>query len=399
MNPARRALVWGLAAGLPGLGLALWWGQRKAPGRLSQAVRPGLAVRDVLGGDSAGFARAERPRAFRFPEDHGPHPEYRSEWWYFTGNLQGPAGRPFGFQLTLFRFALAPWPVERPSAWAADQVFMGHLALTDPHGGRFHAFERLSREALGLAGARAEPPRVWLEDWLLEGREDGGFRISAFAGDVGVDLELRATKPVVLQGEAGLSQKSAEPGNASYYYSFTRMEARGTVRAFGPALPVNGLVWMDREWGTSALGPDQVGWDWFALQLDDGYDLMYYQLRREDGSADPHSKGTLVDPAGAARVLRAGEVGVEVLGDWRSPRDGVRYPGRWRLRVPAADLDLEVRPALQDQELRLSVRYWEGAVQVSGTRSGRPVGGRGYVELTGYAGTSGRPSAQGGAGG
>jgi predicted secreted hydrolase len=177
------------------------------------------------------------------------------------------------------------------------------------------------------------------------------------------------------------------------------MEARGTMRVAGPALAVEGLAWMDREWGTSALGPDQVGWDWFALQLDDGYDLMFYQLRREDGSADPFSKGTLVDPAGTARVLRVGDVGVEVLGEWRSPGDGTRYPAWWRLRVPPADLDLEVRPLLPDQELHLTVRYWEGAVQVRGTRSGRPVAGRGYVELTGYAGASGRIPGQGGAGG
>lgn len=336
---------------------------------------------------------------FHFPEDHGPHPEYRSEWWYFTGNLTAPAGRPFGFQLTLFRFALAPTPSDRSSAWAAGQVFMGHLALTDPQSKRFHAFERLSREALGLAGARAEPTRVWLEDWVVEGRADGGFRIAAFAGEVGIDLDLRAMKPVVLQGEDGLSQKSAQPGNASYYYSLTRMEARGAVRALGPELPVNGLVWMDREWGTSALGPNQVGWDWFALQLDDGYDLMFYQLRREDGTADPFSKGAWVDPAGSYRPLRAEEVTVKVLGDWRSPRDGARYPARWRLLVPSAGLDLEVRPLIPDQELHLSVRYWEGAVQVTGTRADQRVAGRGYVELTGYAGGSGRPASQGDAGG
>jgi predicted secreted hydrolase len=399
VNRSRRAALLGLGSALAGLGLGGWWLRRAGSAPPPLPLRAGLAVRDVLGGDPAGFARADRPRAFRFPEDHGPHAEYRSEWWYFTGNLRTRSGRPFGFQLTLFRFALAPAPAERPSAWATGQVYMGHLALTDPEAERFHAFERFSRQALGLAGARSDPPRAWLEDWVVDQRADAGFRVSAFSGDVGVDLALSPVKPVVLQGEAGLSQKSAEPGNASYYYSLTRMEARGTVRAAGPALAVDGLAWMDREWGTSALAPGQVGWDWFALQLDDGYDLMYYQLRRDDGTPDPFSKGTLVDPAGTARVLRVGELALEVLGDWRSPRDGVRYPARWRLRVLLADLQLEVRPLLPDQELHLAVRYWEGAVQVSGTRAGRPVGGRGYVELTGYAGAGGRPSGQGAAGG
>ena len=209
-----------------------------------------------------------------------------------------------------------------------------------------------------------------------------------------MDLSLRSAKPPVLQGEAGLSQKSGEAGNASYYSSCTRMEAQGSLRAGGPPVPVTGLVWMDREWGTSALGPGQVGWDWLALQLDDGHDLMVYRLRRADGTLDPHSSGTLVAPDGAARTLSAGEVAFDVLGEWRSPRDGTRYPARWRLRVPSEGLELEVRPLLADQELHLSVRYWEGAVEVTGSRAGHPVQGRGYVELTGYGG-SGRVDAGG----
>ncbi len=392
MIRARRALLLGLAGGLAGL--ATLYGRAPRSASAPPPSPESLHVRDVLSGEAAGFARAEGPRAFRFPADHGPHPEYRSEWWYFTGNLRGPDGRPFGFQLTLFRFALVADPPARASAWSARQVYMGHLAVTDPAAGRFRAFERFSREALGMAGARGDPPRVWLEDWVFEGRGDSGFAISAFAGDVGVDLSLRSAKPPVLQGEAGLSQKSGEAGNASYYYSCTRMEAQGSLRAGGPPVPVTGLVWMDREWGTSALGPGQVGWDWLALQLDDGHDLMVYRLRRADGTLDPHSSGTLVAPDGAARTLSAGEVAFDVLGEWRSPRDGTRYPARWRLRVPSEGLELEVRPLLADQELHLSVRYWEGAVEVTGSRAGHPVQGRGYVELTGYGG-SGRVDAGG----
>jgi predicted secreted hydrolase len=340
----------------------------------------------VLAGEAEGFARADRPRVFRFPEDHGPHPEYRSEWWYFTGNLDAGPDRRFGFQLTLFRFGLDASPPPRRSAWAASQAFMGHLALTDVAAGRFHAFERVARGALGLAGARGGPALVWVEDWRVDALEGGeGFRLRGADGGVALDLEVRPVKPVVLQGEAGLSQKSPEPGNASYYYSWTRMAARGEVTVEGRAWPVEGLAWMDREWSTSALGPDQVGWDWLALQLDDGRDLMFYQLRRGDGTRDPLSKGTVVDPDGRSRPLDAGALALEVLGEWESPRDGARYPGRWRLTVPSEALALEVRPLLADQELMLSVRYWEGAVAVQGTSDGRPVAGRGYVELTGYA--------------
>jgi predicted secreted hydrolase len=345
-----------------------------------------VSVQDVLGGTAQGFARAAGPRPFRFPDDHGPHPEYRSEWWYFTGNLAAPSGGRFGFQLTLFRFALTADPPRRESQWAASQVYMAHLAVTDVAAGRFRAVERLSRDALGLAGARALPLRVWVGDWTLESLPDGrSFQVAAGEGEMGLSLTLEPLKDFVLQGDGGLSQKSAEPGNASYYYSGTRLLARGTVTVGGRPLAVEGLAWMDREWSTSALGPDQVGWDWFALQLDDQRELMLYRLRRRDGTVDPLSKGSVVEGDGVARVLRAEEVRVEVLAEWSSPRDGTRYPARWRIQVPREGLAVEVEPLLADQEIDLSVRYWEGAVRVTGTSRGRPVSGYGYVELTGYA--------------
>ncbi len=374
------------------LGMVLLAGLVAACGPREAPPEPGMEGADLtefLGGDAAGFARATEPRPFVFPADHGPHPDFRSEWWYFTGNLETPAGRPFGFQLTLFRFALAPEAPGRASAWATRQSYMGHFALADIAGGGFHPFQRLARGAAGLAGAEAEPLRVWLEDWVVTGRggERPRFTLEAEEAGVGVRLELESTKPLVLQGERGLSQKSAEPGNASYYYSLTRLAARGRVTVAGETHPVTGEAWLDREWSTSALGPDQAGWDWFALQLEDGRELMYYQLRRRDGSVDPHSAGVLVAADGSYRRVGAGEVDLAVTGRWESPRDGALYPARWRLRV--ADLDLEVTPRLADQELDLLVRYWEGAVAVAGTAGGRPVSGRGYVELTGYAGGEG----------
>ena len=303
-----------------------------------------------------------------------------------TGNLRAANGRHVGFQLTFFRHALAPGTVARASAWGTTQTYLAHFAVTDTDSGRFLAFARSSRGALGLAGAEAEPLRVWLDDWSAEGEGPGGLpmRLRAAEDGTAIDLSLESARPVVLQGERGLSRKGPEPGNASYYYSLTRMPARGTVRLAGLTLAVEGLAWMDREWSTSALGKGLAGWDWFALQLDDGRDLMFYQLRGRDGSIDRWSAGTLVDPRGGARPLARDDVRIEVLATWRSPRSGVTYPARWRLTDAPRDLVIELTPRIAGQELIVRPRYWEGAVLVQGREGGRPVAGHGYVELVGY---------------
>ena len=352
-----------------------------------RAPQASLSVAGALrAADDRGYAKALAPRDFVFPADHGPHPEFRTEWWYFTGNLATREERRFGFQLTFFRSALAPAMPPRESAWAARQAWLAHFTVSDVAGGRFHSFERWSRGAIGLAGAQAVPFRVWLQDWSAAA--DGGrvfpLRLRASQGEVGIDLLLRQGKPPALQGDRGLSRKSAEPGNASYYYSLTRMPAAGTVRVGEERLTVSGTAWMDREWSTSVLGPDQVGWDWFSLQLSDGSELMLYRLRRRDHSADPASSGTAIGPSGATRRLGLDDFEIEATDPWESPRSKARYPARWRLLVPSEQLDLTVTPLLADQELDVSFRYWEGAVGIEGTRAGRPVGGKGYVELTGY---------------
>jgi len=365
---------------------------------------------------SGGFARALGPHRFTFPRDHGPHPRFRTEWWYYTGNLRTADGRRFGYELTFFRIALRPAPVQRPSAWATNQIYMAHLALTDVTGRHFYHFQRFSRAALGLAGAAPGPGqarggrfRVWLDDWRVAAEPGPPSAACAARGparrclnmhlqarvrsdngaDVQLDLALRADKPLVLEGDHGLSRKGPKPGDASYYYSLTRLATTGQVGIAGRSFAVRGSSWMDREWSTSALGSSQAGWDWFALQLDDGSDLMFYRLRRKDGGVDPHSAGTWVAADGGARHLSAADVQVEVQGHWVSPHTGVRYPARWRLRVPSRHLVLEIRPRLADQELTgAAVRYWEGAVEVTGTRrvDGKPAGirGSGYVELAGY---------------
>lgn len=344
------------------------------------------------GGPAPGFAQALAPRTFVFPRDHGPHPEYRQEWWYLTGNLDGPAGGRFGFELTFFRFALAPPPLARTgadnsppatSAWRAREIYMAHFAITDVAAKRFRHAQKLERGALGIAGASAA--RVWLDDWTLDtsGAPPGDWRLAAAQEGYALGLELHPLTPPVLNGEAGLSRKSDAPGSASYYYSIPRIAVHGTLTREGRALAVHGLAWLDREWGSGGLGSNEAGWDWFALQLDDGSALMFYALRNRDGSRDPHSAGTYLGSSGEAHGLTSAAVGIDVTDHWTSA-DGTRYPSGWRMRVPSLGLDLAVHPVLAEQELRTSPRYFEGAVDVSGGRAGRPLRGRGYVELVGY---------------
>lgn len=361
-------------------------------------------------GSDDGFARALAPRTFTFPADHGPHPEYRTEWWYVTGNLNTKEGRAFGFQWTIFRNALAPTVAARGSRWGARDVYLGHFALSDPSpdggatGPRFLSFERFRRGALGLAFASAAPFRVALDDWKLASIATGAAgptwpaRLEASAGEGttrrAIDLVLEEGKPPVLQGERGLSQKSAIPGNASYYYSLPRMPARGEIRLGDQTFAVSGLAWLDREWSTSALSPGQIGWDWFALQLEGeaaGSELMLYRLRNRDGTADRQSRGAWIAPDGSTRTIAWRNLTLTETATWTSPKSGARYPATWQLRIPGERLVLTIRPMLDDQELDGAFRYWEGAVGVTGTRDGRPVSGKGYVEMTGYADATAPP--------
>ncbi len=360
--------------------------------RPPEAASPDTAtsIAGVLGeSDATGFARALAPKQFTFPSDHGPHPEYKHEWWYFTGNLDTEEGRHFGFQLTFFRIGLTPKSPERTSAWATNQVHMAHFTVSDVANKRFFNFERFARGAAGLAGASGTPFRVWLEDWSVEGL--GALRHSvptmhlhAVEDDIAIDLDATSLKPVVLQGERGLSRKSAESGNASYYYSSTKLDTQGVITIEGKPFKVSGFSWMDREWSTSALAKDQVGWDWFGLQLSDGRELMFYQLRRQDGSVDPLSRGTVVNVDGSTQTLTPEDISIQVRDQWRSPRTKTRYPSRWRIRISRHGLDLDIQPYIADQELATTFRYWEGAVSVIGTAYKAPITGSGYVELVGY---------------
>ncbi len=344
-----------------------------------------------------GFEQATTPRRFDFPADHGPHPTFRTEWWYFVGNLESDGGRAFGFQLTFFRQSARPDAVPRGSDWASQDLYFAHFAVSDVAEQRFAAFERFSRGALDLAGAQGDPFHLWIEDWSVEkqapptsaraGPSDGlglwPATLQAADGDIELRLELLSSKPPVAIGDRGLSVKSELTGAASHYYSLTRIASRGSLRIGDRVFAVRGNAWLDREWSTSTLSPEQTGWDWFSLQLDDGRDLMFYVIRRQDGTVEPASHGVLVETDGGARHLSLDDVELQVVADWQSP-GGVTYPAAWRLAIPDLDLHLNIEPRLADQELRLSVAYWEGTVRVEGRQGDRPVNGLGYVELVGY---------------
>ena len=359
------------------------------------------------------FEAVTGSRDLVFPADHGPHRRQRTEWWYFTGNLESDSSRPFGFQLTFFRVGVEPNAAKRRSAWASNDLYMAHFALTDVSSKVFHSSERFSRAALDMAGASARPFAVWLEDWQVatlphavdrsvspSPDPDGIFplQLQAKTENSSISLELTPEKALVLQGEDGYSQKSANPANASLYYSYTRLRAKGVVHLDEGATPVTGSAWMDREWSTSALAANQVGWDWFALQLDDGSDFMYYRMRLDDGKDDPMSAGVIVAPNGRVHRLSSSDVYLEVLETWNSPLTAARYPTRWRIRVTEPGMEVEVAARMDNQEHSGVFRYWEGAVTVSGNVSWQQAGdqrvnvleptraatGVGYVELTGY---------------
>ena len=325
---------------------------------------------------------------WRFPRDHGSHPEYRIEWWYYTGNLESERGRRFGYQVTFFRVGVDPAP-ENPSRWAVRDLFMAHLAVTDVRGGRHLAAERLDRGGLGWAGARTETLDVRNGGWraFLDG---GRHRLEAVDGAFGVELDLEPGKGPTLHGAGGFSRKGPSAGNASQYYSMSRMPTAGRVRIDGAWVDVAGASWMDHEFGTTFLEPGQVGWDWFSLQLDDGADLMVFQLRRADGRPDARSAGTWIAGGGASAALEGDDVRLTPGRRWTSPASGAEYPVEWRVELPGRQTSLAVTAVLDAQEMdtgaSTGVTYWEGAVTAAGRVGGRPVRGRGYLEMTGYVG-------------
>jgi predicted secreted hydrolase len=340
------------------------------------------------------WKQAVEPWKWDFPRDHGAHPEFRTEWWYFTGNLIDRAGKQYGYQLTFFRQGVALQAKDPRNPWSVRDLHLAHFTLTDASAGRFWYGERASRTGPGLAGAAKGEMDIRLLNWSA-GMKGNTILVEARHQDMEVSLRLAPRKSLVFHGEGGLSQKGANKGQASYYYSYTDLQTSGTIKTPGSQsrLPVEGTSWFDHEFGSNQLAQDQVGWDWFSLHLSNGQDLMIYLLRRKDGSLEPASSGTLVDRSGKAAHLALSDISMEPLSRWKSPQSGAIYPNRWRITIPAKNLQLVVAPLLATQELitegSTGVTYWEGAVAGTGTANGRSVSCEGYVEMTGYAGSLG----------
>ena len=347
-------------------------------------------VGNFLQGHSDGsFEQASEVRTFEFPKDHGPHPTFESEWWYFTGNLSADNDDHYGYQFTIFRRSTTTDQHQLDSNWAGNQLYLAHIGITDVGGGNFLTDEKYSRGALDLSGSQAQPFLVWVENWRVEGiptRCKGclDFHIKAEADGFTFDLKLSSDKPVVLQGNQGLSPKGETPGQASYYYSLTRLSTSGKLTLNNRAIPVKGDSWMDHEWFSSALGEDDAGWDWFSLQLDDNREMMFFQIRKHSLEFQPFRYGILVGQQGDVEILHPDQIRFETLDRWKSEKSQTEYPIHWRIAIDDKDITVDIKALLNDQERDGSFRYWEGAVAVKGKDGSINVTGTGYLEMTGY---------------
>lgn len=324
---------------------------------------------------------------YEFPRDHFSHPDFQTEWWYYTGNVRSADGHRFGFELTFFREAVDRDPA-KTAVWDVHDLYLAHLALSDLDGRRFYQAERTNRAGPGLAGVSEPDGRIWNGNWEMRW-QGGEQKLQAVDDRFALRFTLRSEKAPVIHGENGVSQKAAGPGRASHYISLTRLATKGRIALAGKDFDVEGLAWMDHEFFTHQLESDQVGWDWLSLQLDDNTELMLFRMRRRDGSIDPYSASTFVDARGASTHLRAGEFTLQPLNDvWTSPVTHAVYPIRWKISVPRLGIELEAQTPLPSQEMagstKLAPSYWEGAIMLSGRKGQSPLRGAGYLEMTGY---------------
>jgi predicted secreted hydrolase len=327
---------------------------------------------------------------YEFPHDHLSHPEFQTEWWYYTGNLTAADGHRFGFELTFFRQGVSR-DASKTATWDVEDVYLAHLALSDLDGGEFYHAERTNRAGPQIAGVSETTQRIWNGNWSAEWKGDAQ-QLRAVDERFALELLLRSDKPPVIHGENGVSQKADGAEHGSHYISFTRLQTSGTVRLLGKNFQVTGTAWMDHEFFTQQLSDKQTGWDWFSIQLADNTELMLFELRRKDGTIDPFSAGTYVDAQGKAAHLRAADFSLKAAGSsWRSATTGATYPIGWTISVPRLGLELEASTRLKTQELsgscKFSPSYWEGAMEFHGRRNGSEARGVGYLEMTGY----GRP--------
>jgi len=324
---------------------------------------------------------------YEFPRDHFNHPDFQTEWWYYTGNLRSGEGHRFGFELTFFRQAISRDPA-KAGAWDVKDIYLAHLALSDLDGGKFFHSERTNRSGPGIADANESLGRIWNGNWQIQWH-GSDQELNAIDQRFQLHLTLNPEKPPVINGENGISQKAEGPGRASHYISLTRLATSGVIDLANKKMEVNGTSWMDHEFFTHQLEADQAGWDWLSLQLDDHTDVMLFHTRRKDGSIDPHSAGTYVDSNGKTTHLRWSDFSLEPAGDkWTSPLTGAAYPIHWKIAIPRLAIELEARTPLASQELtsntKLAPNYWEGAIVLTGRRNSQPLSGLGYLEMTGY---------------
>jgi predicted secreted hydrolase len=325
---------------------------------------------------------------YEFPRDHHAHPEFKTEWWYFTGNLTNQNGRRFGYELTFFRQGIRP-PGERTgtsSRLIVDDLKFAHFAITDAAGKKFFFYDKASRGSFGEAGFDAGDRLAWIDHWMVEMKADGAFDLCADAAEGKIRLHLVPTKKAVIHGIDGVSRKAAGNNHASHYYSITRLTTTGSLQVHAQDFEVRGESWFDHEWATNQLASDQAGWNWVSAQFDDGCELMLYGMRLTNGEIDPASSGTFVQRDGTALPVASTEFQMMPKLFWTSAATKARYPIGWEVIVPTLNLRFELQPVLSDQELALTpLTYWEGAVDLRGTRGNKRIEGRGYLELTGYA--------------
>ncbi len=331
---------------------------------------------------------AEPGASYQFPRDHHRHADFKTEWWYFTGNLQGAEGRRFGYELTFFRQGIRP-PNERggtTSRFIVDDLKFAHFTLTDEAGKRFRFYQKVSRGSFGAAGFDRNEQLAWIDDWRLTLNPNGTFDLAAEADDAAIHLHLVPEKKPVVHGESGISRKAEGAGHASYYYSITRLTTSGRIRSGAEKLEVTGLSWFDHEWATNQLAPGQAGWNWVSVQFTDRSELMLYQMRLRNGAIDPISSGTWVRADGSSIHLSSADFEMKPERFWKSPSTQANYPIGWRVTLPKEQLEFEIVPVMENQELVFTpLIYWEGAFDAKGARAGKPVAGSGYLELTGYA--------------
>ena len=333
-----------------------------------------------------GFDPITQPLNIEFPRDHGAHPRQRIEWWYVTTRVQNTEGRRFGTQLALFRYGLRPENEASREDWQGHQIYMAHLAITDIDGRRFLSDEQTARGAAGLAGARESPFRVWLGECALASQRSSAMLpldLACAAPGFGYRWQLSGDHRPVLHGNRGYSLKSDVSGSASAYYSYPALDVEGQLWIGSERFEAQGQAWYDHEWTTGVLAADQAGWDWFSLRLSDGNALMLFNIRRKDGSLAARH-GSLIGVDGNVRSISRDDLELEATATWTSPNSGVRWPTRWRLHSTVLDLELQIAPQVEDQELDGVIRYWEGAIDASGTHAGHAIHAEGYLELTGY---------------